>query len=72
MIKLINRIKYWIYVRRFHVDGIRLESNEKGEVEVLVEVNGKCHLIRRIDHLGLGVSEGITDYGIAKIAERAR
>lgn len=67
--KYFNRLKYWLFVRRFHIDGIRFESNGNS-VDVIAVVNGNSHVIETIKHLD-GISSGVTDYGIAKIAQRA-
>lgn len=70
MRKYFNRIKYWFLVRRYHIDGIRLESNRDGGVDVCVEANSGLVRIAEIKHLE-GVSECVTDYGIMKCIDRA-
>ena len=63
MKKIFNRIKFWILARRYHIHGIRLESNKSGGVDVLVQAKGKTVRVAIVSHL-TGVSEGVTDYGI--------
>jgi len=69
MSKLINRIKYWLFVRRYHIEGLRFETNEDGYIDVIAEIKGKRVVIHLLSPDGT-VSEGVTDFGIAKSAQR--
>ena len=70
MTGLINRFKYWLKVRKYHIESIHFETNRNGHVDVLVQVDGELHKITDIRHLE-GLGESITDYGIYCQVNRA-
>lgn len=60
--KIFNRLKNWLQVRRYHIEGLRIEQEQGGPLHIYVEVNG--NKIRITDNFGARDGDGITDFGI--------
>ena len=69
--KLLNKIKTYLKVRKYHIDGIRIRVNEKGEFTISLRHKGlEVPIIGRTEAM-LGDYE-ITDYGIYKEIDTAK
>lgn len=67
--KLLNRLIYWFKVRRYHVDGLRIERFSDGSMHLFAEHKGE-----KVKLTGMGGAcdgDGITDYGIYMAIKRS-